>query len=351
MKEVLDEAGVPTARFGVVRPTPVGGRGLPAHPARAVGGQDRRPGRGQGRAGHRVVGRGRGRRRGQALRGRLRRRRPTGGDRGGPGRSGVLAAGPLRRHTGSVPLAPAQDFKRVGDGDGGPNTGGMGAYSPVPAVDDAWSSAAVDDAVAAARRRRCARRGIDYRGVLYAGLMLTADGPKVLEFNVRFGDPETQVVLPRLDGDLAALLAEAAAGSLRTVPRFPARRRLRGDGGGGLPRGPTHRGRHRRAVDAGIGDVDGVTVFHAGTAPAPAGSAGPDPWSPRAAGCSGSPEPAGRSSRPEPVPTGGGGHLLAGCPGPHRHRREAGGLRRPRVRHPRPRYAGTGRHPGPGHLR
>jgi phosphoribosylamine--glycine ligase len=116
-------------------------------------------------------------------------------------------------------LAPAQDFKRLGDGDAGPNTGGMGAYSPVPFVDDELASDLVEEAVAplvAALRAR----GIDYRGVLYAGLMLTADGPKVLEYNVRFGDPETQVVLPRLDGDLTALLAEAAAGDLRTVPRF-----------------------------------------------------------------------------------------------------------------------------------
>jgi phosphoribosylamine--glycine ligase len=116
-------------------------------------------------------------------------------------------------------LAPAQDFKRLGNGDSGPNTGGMGAYSPVPFVDDELVSDLVEVAVAplvAALRAR----GIDYRGVLYAGLMLTADGPKVLEYNVRFGDPETQVVLPRLDGDLTALLAEAAAGELRTVPRF-----------------------------------------------------------------------------------------------------------------------------------
>jgi phosphoribosylamine--glycine ligase len=95
----------------------------------------------------------------------------------------------------------------------------MGAYSPVPFVNDELVSDLVEAAVAplvAALRAR----GIDYRGVLYAGLMLTADGPKVLEYNVRFGDPETQVVVPRLDGDLTALLAETAAGELRTVPRF-----------------------------------------------------------------------------------------------------------------------------------
>ena len=122
-------------------------------------------------------------------------------------------------------LAPAQDFKRLGDPDRGPNTGGMGAYSPVPFVDTAMVDRLVDEAVAplvAALRAR----GIDYRGVLYAGLMLTADGPKVLEFNVRFGDPEAQVVLPRLEGDLAGLLAEVAAGRAdHRAPVPPGRRR------------------------------------------------------------------------------------------------------------------------------
>jgi len=120
-----------------------------------------------------------------------------------------------------VPLAPAQDFKRLADNGDGPNTGGMGAYSPVPlagpAVVDAVVDRAVEPTLAALRAR-----GIDYRGVLYAGLILTADGPKVLEFNVRFGDPEAQVVLPRFAGDLAAFLAEAAAGQLRTEPAFVA---------------------------------------------------------------------------------------------------------------------------------
>ncbi len=116
-----------------------------------------------------------------------------------------------------VPLAPAQDFKRLGDGDDGPNTGGMGAYSPVvfagPEVVDVVVDRAVEPTLAALRAR-----GIDYRGVLYAGLIMTPDGPKVLEFNVRFGDPEAQVVLPRFAGDLASFLAEAAAGDLRTEP-------------------------------------------------------------------------------------------------------------------------------------
>jgi phosphoribosylamine--glycine ligase len=119
----------------------------------------------------------------------------------------------------AVPLAPARDHKRVGDGDTGPNTGGMGAFSPVPGVDDAVVGQVMDRAVLptlAALRRR----DVDYRGVLYAGLMLTEEGPKVIEFNVRFGDPEAQVVLPRLGSDLVALCAEAAGGRLRTEPVF-----------------------------------------------------------------------------------------------------------------------------------
>ena len=121
--------------------------------------------------------------------------------------------------TQAVALSPAQDFKRVGDGDAGPNTGGMGAYSPVPVAGDDVVSMVMDDAVAptlAALRQL----GIDYRGVLYAGLMLTPAGPKVLEYNVRFGDPETQVVLPRLTSDLGELLAAAAAGALAGAPTF-----------------------------------------------------------------------------------------------------------------------------------
>jgi phosphoribosylamine---glycine ligase len=119
--------------------------------------------------------------------------------------------------TRAVALAPAQDFKRAGDGDTGPNTGGMGAYSPVPAADDG----VVADVMARFIEPTLAelrRRGIDYRGVLYAGLMLTPGGPRLVEFNVRFGDPEAQVVLPRLTTDLAELLAAAAAGDLTRAP-------------------------------------------------------------------------------------------------------------------------------------
>jgi phosphoribosylamine---glycine ligase len=107
-----------------------------------------------------------------------------------------------------LPLAPAQDYKRIFDGDEGPNTGGMGSYSPVPGVDrDRVEEIA--DLVHRPIVGLMAGRGTPFHGVLYAGLMLTADGPKVLEFNVRFGDPETQAVLPRLRSDLAELFTAA----------------------------------------------------------------------------------------------------------------------------------------------
>jgi phosphoribosylamine--glycine ligase len=113
----------------------------------------------------------------------------------------------------AVPLAPARDYKRVGDGDTGPNTGGMGSYSPVADV----GAAEVRELLATVHRPVLAeldRRGSRFIGLLYAGLMLTPDGPKVLEFNCRFGDPETQSILPCLGGDLLEALASAAAGDL-----------------------------------------------------------------------------------------------------------------------------------------
>ena len=118
-----------------------------------------------------------------------------------------------------APLAPAQDFKRIGSGDTGPNTGGMGAYSPVPLAGDSVIDEVMRRAVEPTLHE-LRRRGIDYRGVLYAGIMLTPTGLKVLEYNVRFGDPETQVVAPRLSSSLTTLLAEAAAGKLRHDVRF-----------------------------------------------------------------------------------------------------------------------------------
>ena len=113
----------------------------------------------------------------------------------------------------AVALAPSQDFKRVGDGDTGPNTGGMGSYSPVPGADEAEVEALLDS-VHRPVLAELARRGAPFAGLLYAGLMLTDDGPRVLEFNCRFGDPETQSIVPRLECDLLPLLSGAAAGEL-----------------------------------------------------------------------------------------------------------------------------------------
>ena len=162
-----------------------------------------------------------------------------------------------------IPLAAAQDFKRIGDGDVGPNTGGMGAYSPVSWVGDAASLVAqihqpvIDE---------LARRGTPFIGCLFAGLMVGADGPKVLEFNARFGDPETQVLMPRLEGDLLEALAAAARGEVAGIslgesadaavtvvlagPDYPARSDYAG------------------AAIEGIDDAEaaGALIFHGGTA-------------------------------------------------------------------------------------
>jgi phosphoribosylamine--glycine ligase len=117
----------------------------------------------------------------------------------------------------AVPLAPAQDYKRIGDGDTGPNTGGMGSYSPVPGL-DAAAVEEIADSVHRPALESLRRRGTPFHGVLYAGLMLTDDGAKVLEFNCRFGDPETQAVLPRLRSDLVDLcLASGEHGGLAAI--------------------------------------------------------------------------------------------------------------------------------------
>jgi phosphoribosylamine---glycine ligase len=171
--------------------------------------------------------------------------------------------------TRAVPLVPAQDFKRIGDGDTGPNTGGMGAYAPMPHVGpdavDAIMDTAVLPLVAELRRR-----GIEYRGVLYAGLMLTDEGVKVIEYNVRFGDPEAQVVLALLASDPAALLHAVASGDLEQAgaPTFsdayavgvvlasagyPEQPRTGDPIEGLLPSGQS------------VAAVEGATVFHAGT--------------------------------------------------------------------------------------
>ena len=162
-----------------------------------------------------------------------------------------------------VPLAAARDYKRIGDGDSGPNTGGMGAYAPVDgeAADLAELVATFHQPVVA----ELARRGTPFTGLLYAGLMMTTDGPKVLEFNSRFGDPETQSVLPCLDGDLLPLLAGAALGRLNGVSA-PATSRSAVTvvlAAGSYPEA----GDSGSAI-AGIEEAEstGALVFHAGTA-------------------------------------------------------------------------------------
>ncbi len=120
-----------------------------------------------------------------------------------------------------VTLAPAQDHKRVFDGDGGKNTGGMGAYAPAPRVSPSLL-AEISESIISPTLRGMASEGRPYAGCLYIGLMLTAGGPKVVEYNCRFGDPETQVVLPLYEGDLAELLASSAAGSVSGSAHAPA---------------------------------------------------------------------------------------------------------------------------------
>jgi phosphoribosylamine---glycine ligase len=164
-----------------------------------------------------------------------------------------------------VPLAPARDHKRVGDGDQGPNTGGMGAYSPLHDLTDEQ----VDElrrTVLEPTVAELLRRGVRYQGVLYAGLTLTADGPRVLEFNCRFGDPETQAILPRMSSDLADLAWSTAEGTLASSkvawdPRACVTVVL---ASGGYP-GSYRRGLPISGLEAAAA-LPGVRLFHAGTA-------------------------------------------------------------------------------------
>ncbi len=120
----------------------------------------------------------------------------------------------------AVPFATAQDHKRVGDGDTGPNTGGMGAYSPASVVTPEIEARVMAEIIGPTMRAM-REKGAPFKGVLYAGLMLTTDGPKLIEYNNRFGDPEAQVILPRLEDDLLAIMLAAARGALdETRPRF-----------------------------------------------------------------------------------------------------------------------------------
>ena len=167
--------------------------------------------------------------------------------------------------TAVLPLAAAQDHKTVWDGDRGPNTGGMGAYSPAPVMDAAMEARVMAEIVRPTIAAM-AGEGTPYTGVLYVGLMITREGPKVIEFNCRFGDPECQVLLPRLDEDLLALLLAAATGkglpsSLAWSPRSSVCVVMTS---AGYP-GHYETGRPITGLEA-AGQVDGVTVFHAGTA-------------------------------------------------------------------------------------
>ena len=167
----------------------------------------------------------------------------------------------------ALPLASARDYKPLGDGGAGPNTGGMGAFSPVPGVDDAATArfcAEIHQPVL----DELARRGTPFRGILYAGLMLTADGPRVLEFNARFGDPETEAILPRLRSDLLSLLeataqpdglAQVTIDDLEWDPRTAVTVVL---AAGGYPQDP----RAGDVIDGLDAVADAIELTHAGTA-------------------------------------------------------------------------------------
>lgn len=163
-----------------------------------------------------------------------------------------------------VPLASSQDHKKVFDGDKGPNTGGMGAYSPAPVVTDKifndTLSGIINPAINGMKKR-----GTPYRGVLYAGIMITNEGPKLLEFNVRFGDPETQAILPRLNSDFLELMELATEGSLEDYS-------LKWDeracvsvvmASGGYP-GSYKKGKEISGIEKAL-ELEDVLVFHAGT--------------------------------------------------------------------------------------
>ena len=163
-----------------------------------------------------------------------------------------------------VPLAGAQDHKRVGDGDTGPNTGGMGAYSPAPVLTPALEQIAMDQFIKPTVAA-FAERGLTYIGVLYLGLMITKSGPKLVEYNCRFGDPEAQVLLPRLKSDLLAALLAARGGTLDKI-----KLEWRDDvaltvvmASGGYP-GSYEKGNVISGLDEAVA-LPGITLFHAGT--------------------------------------------------------------------------------------
>ena len=166
----------------------------------------------------------------------------------------------------AVALASAQDHKRVGEGDTGPNTGGMGAYAPAPVLTAELEQRAMDEIVRPTARALAAD-GTPFSGVLYAGLMLTSDGPKLIEYNVRFGDPECEAIMPLIEGDFAELLNAVATGRLAAIgaPRLSPKHSMTVIvAARGYPGTPASGG----AIGAieSAEQVEGVTVFHAGTA-------------------------------------------------------------------------------------
>ncbi len=164
-----------------------------------------------------------------------------------------------------VPFGTAQDHKRVGDGDTGPNTGGMGAYSPAPVITPLLRGEIIAQ-ILAPTVKAMAEAGTPYSGVLYAGLMLTKDGPKLIEYNCRFGDPECQVLMMRLENDLVEFLAACAENRLATLepPRFSTDTALTVVmAANGYPGTPEKGGRITGIAEA---EADGARVFHAGTA-------------------------------------------------------------------------------------
>jgi len=163
-----------------------------------------------------------------------------------------------------LPLAAAQDHKRVGDGDTGPNTGGMGAYSPAPVMTPAMVARIMDEIITPTIAAMAAR-GIPFKGVLFAGLMITSEGPKLIEYNVRFGDPETQVLMMRLQSDLLPALIAAADGTLDQIAL-----QWRSEAAltvvmaaKGYP-GPPQLGTEIKGLDGAIA-TEGVEIFHAAT--------------------------------------------------------------------------------------
>jgi len=169
--------------------------------------------------------------------------------------------------TRAIALASAQDHKRVGEGDTGPNTGGMGAYSPAPVLTPELEARAMREIVEPTARAM-AEAGTPFSGVLYAGLMLTDDGPKLIEYNVRFGDPECEAIMPRIEGDFAKLLHEVATGADFEAPRLSDETTMTVIvAAKGYPGTPA-KGGAIHGLEAAEQQVPGVTVFQAGTSAA-----------------------------------------------------------------------------------